>query len=266
MPYLTQNDIRLHHTDEGNGEPVLLIHGYPLSHAMWQPQRAALSAGYRVIAPDLRGHGLSDAPTGPITVDVFADDLAALLDALGIGQATVMGLSMGGYVTMALLRRHPQRIRAVALLATKMTADTATGRQGRNEMIILARTEGAAAIADAMLPKMLTEATRSDNPELAAHVHGMMAATPVAGIVGALEALRERPDATATLAAARLPALIVVGENDGVTPPSEAEAMQRTLPGAQLVRIPAAAHLLTLEQPAAVNEALGAFLGGLAGM
>jgi 3-oxoadipate enol-lactonase len=252
--------VTLHYTDEGFGEPIILIHGSPLSHEMWTPQRAVLSADYRVISPDLRGFGRSDPPHGPTTMATYADDIVALMDELGIGSATVAGMSMGGYVVMELLRRRPDRVRAIMLVATKMTPDTAAGRQSRNEMIRLAQAEGADAVADKMLPIMLTEQTRTQNAELTQFVRDMMAQTPVDGIVAALGAMRDRPDSTATLQALELPALILVGSEDKITPPTEAEAMHKAIRGSRLETIPYAAHLLNLEQPESVNELLLSFL------
>lgn len=260
MPRVDFDGVSLNYTDEGSGEPIFLIHGFPLSSELWTPQRAALSASYRVIAPDLRGHGQSDPPHGAATIGTYADDVVAIMDELGIGQATVGGLSMGGYVLMALLARHPDRVRGVVLMATKAPGDTEAGKQARNEMIALAETEGAAAVAEKMLPKMLTARTRAENPELADYVRSMMAGTSVEGIVGALQALRDRPDSTAVLQGLQLPALILVGSADELTPPAEAEAMQRAIPGARLELVPDAAHLLNLEQPAVVDQAILRFL------
>ncbi|MBA3947804.1 MAG: alpha/beta fold hydrolase [Herpetosiphonaceae bacterium] len=260
MPTFKTNDIRIHFTHEGQGEPVMLIHGFPLSVDMWRPQRAALSQRYNVYSIDLRGFGRSDPPTGAMSIDTYADDVVALLNALGIGQAVVGGLSMGGYITMALLRRHPERVKAVMLLDTKMTPDTALGRQGRNEMIVQARTEGPASIAAAMLPKMLTPATVQANPALTEHVRTLMATASVPGLICALEALRERPDSTMTLKNARVPALIVVGSADTLTPAAESGAMQEVMHNAFVIEIPGAAHLSTLEQPSLVDAALLAFL------
>ncbi len=260
MPTFKTNDIRIHFTHEGQGEPVMLIHGFPLSAEMWRPQRAALSQRYNVCAIDLRGFGRSDPPTGTMSIDTYADDIVALLDALGIGQTIVGGLSMGGYVVMALLRRHPERIKAVMLLDTKMTPDTAMGRQGRNAMIDQVREEGAEAIAATMLPKMLTPATVRDNSALSEHVRRLMASASVPGLIGALTALRDRPDSSMTLKNARIPGLIIVGDVDTLTPAGDAEAMRTAMYDACVVEIPGAAHLSTLEQPSAVDAALLAFL------
>lgn len=263
MPMIDLDSVTLDFADEGAGEPVVLIHGFPLSAELWRPQRAALSAQYRVLTPNLRGFGRSDPPHGTLTLDTYADDLVALLDELGIGTATFAGLSMGGYIVMALLRRHPERVRAVMLISTKAPGDTDAGKQGRDDMIALARDEGPAAVAEKMLPNMLTEQTRQNSPELVAFARKMMASSSVEGIVGALGALRDRPDSRPVLKDAELPALILVGQEDGVTPPAEATAMHELIRGSQLVVIPDASHLLNLEQPESANAALQAFLDGL---
>ncbi|GAC1537665.1 MAG: alpha/beta fold hydrolase [Herpetosiphon sp.] len=255
------NDIKLHFTDEGQGEPIVLVHGFALSAAMWQPQRAVLSQHYRVIAVDLRGFGSSDAPTGTMSMDTYADDIAALLDVLGIGQATFGGLSMGGYVVMAFLRRHLERVKAVMLLDTRMTADTAAGRQARDEMIMLAHEHGMKGVAEAMLPTMLTPATIAGCPALAEHVCELMQGASLPGVVRALEALRERPDSVGTLKGLTIPALVLTGSDDELTPPADGRAMAALLAKGEFFEIPHAAHLAPMEQPSAVNAHLMRFLG-----
>jgi 3-oxoadipate enol-lactonase len=252
--------VSLFYHDEGQGEPVLLIHGFPLSSELYQPQRAALSNRFRVITPDLRGMGRSTSLGDDSSVDVYADDLAALLDQLGISQAIVGGMSMGGYIAFALLRRHPDRIKGLILLDTKAEPDTEEGKAGRRAMAEQARNAGAGAIADAMLPKMLTERTRTERPELAAFVREMMAATPVDGIVGALQALADRPDSTPQLSRIAVPTLVIGGREDPITPPAVIEAMQRAIPGAQLALIDDAAHAANVEAPDAVNQAIDAWI------
>lgn len=252
--------LSLFYHDEGQGEPLLLIHGFPLSSDLYQPQRAAFTPRFRVITPDLRGMGRSDTPTGTYSVETYADDMVALLDHLGIGRAVVGGMSMGGYILLAMLRRHPDRVEGAIFIDTKAGADTEEGRAGRRKMAEQARAEGAGAVADVMLPKMLTERTRSQQPELAAHVREMMAATPVDGIVGALEALAARADSTEHLQQFDVPALVIVGSEDQVTPPTEAEKLQQGLPKAQLVVIDGAAHAANLERPNEVNHVIQTWL------
>lgn len=253
--------LTLFYHDEGQGEPVLLIHGFPLSSELYQPQRAALSNRFRVITPDLRGMGRSTAPTGEYSMNIYADDLVALLDALGIGQVIAGGMSMGGYVLFALLRRHPDRIKGIMLLDTKAEPDTEEGKTGRRAMAEQARSQGATSIADTMLPKMLTERTRSERPELATFMREMMAATPVDGIVGALEALAARPDSTPQLRSIAVPTLVIGGREDPITPPAVLEAMQQAIPGAQLALIDGAAHAANVEAPEAVNRAIDDWIG-----
>lgn len=247
--------VSMFYHDEGQGEPLLLIHGFPLSSEMYRPQRAGLSQRFRVITPDLRGMGRSTSLPDPddYSMAVYADDLVALLDELGIGQAIVGGMSMGGYVAFAMLRRHPDRVRALLLLDTKATPDTDEGRQGRFQMMQQARDEGAGAIADTMLPKMLSERTRSEQPELASWLRELMAATPVEGMLGALHALAARPDSTDLLAGIMFPTLVVAGGADPITPPAVAQEMSDAIAGAELLVVDGAAHAANLERPEEIN-------------
>ncbi len=256
--------LSLFYRDEGQGEPLLLIHGFPLSGELFRPQRAGLSHRFRIITPDLRGMGRSDSlpAEDDYSMSVYADDMAALLDSLGIGQAIVGGMSMGGYVAFAMLRRHPERVKALILLDTKASADTAEGRQGRFQMMQQARDEGAIAIAEAMLPKMLSERARTEQPELASWLRELMAANPVDGIVGALHALAERPDSTPLLASIRFPTLVIVGGDDPITPPAVAEDMAGAIDGAELLVVEGAAHASNLERPGEVNDAIERWADG----
>jgi 3-oxoadipate enol-lactonase len=212
----------------------------------------------------LRGMGRSDPLPGSYSMDSYADDLVALLDHLGVGQAIAAGMSMGGYVLFALLRRHPERVKGVILINTKAAADTEEARQGRYKMAEQARGEGATPIAESMLPKMLTEQTRDQQPELAEFVHRMMAATPVEGITGALEAMAQRPDSTPLLGSIQVPTLIIAGSDDALIPQSVAQEMHRAIPNAELVIIDGAAHAAVLERPAAVNQAIEEWASRLA--
>jgi 3-oxoadipate enol-lactonase len=258
MPRFDMDGLSIFYHDEGQGEPVVLIHGFPLSNEMYQPQRAALSQYVRVITPDLRGMGRSDVPaaTSAYSIDTYADDIMALLDDLGIAEATVGGMSMGGYILFAMLRRHPHRIRGVILIDTKATADTEEAKANRRKVAEQARNEGTAAIAETMLPKMLSEQTRSERPELVEFVREMMVNTPVDGIVGAQESMIARPDSTDMLPSIKVPTLIIVGSEDPLTPPSVAEEMHRAIPNSEFVVIEGAAHAANLERPDEVNQAI----------
>ena len=255
-------DNSLAHADVGRGLPVVLLHAFPLNRSMWEPQIAALLGECRCLVPDLRGFG--DSPkTGPYSMDVFADDVIALLDALLIDQAVFVGLSMGGYVALNLIRRHRRRVRALVLADTRAAADTPEGKQKREELIALARAEGAAAIADRQVTGLIGKSTREKQPELVERTRSVMAAESVDGIVGALQAMRDRADSTDLLSTIDVPTLIVVGDEDVITPVKESRAMHELVPASRLEIIPGAGHLSNLERPAAFNAALSDFVGSL---
>jgi pimeloyl-ACP methyl ester carboxylesterase len=264
MPTANVNGVQLAYRDEGHGRPLLLIHAFPLSGAMWGRQIAALSGSYRLIVPDLRGFGASPPVPGTSSLDQYADDLVGLLDQLGLDHVAVAGLSMGGYITFALLRRHPARVDALILADTRPQPDTEEGRRGREENARLAEQRGAGAIADQMLPKLLS----SNAPEqLRAEVRGIIEANDPAGIAAALRAMAARPDSTPQLATIAVPTLIVVGSEDGLTPPSDARAMHSAITGSELVELPGAGHLANLEAAEAFNTAVDSLLNlGKAGM
>jgi len=242
---------------------VLFIHGFPFDHSMWRHQLTALSR-WRCIAPDLRGAGAGasaghDSPDGYSMV-AYATDLIRLLDDEQIDQVVVCGLSMGGYVAFELLRQVPKRVHAAILCNTKAAADTPEAKGGRDVMAAKAEKEGAGAIAEELVPKLLARVTRERQPEVVREVTGMITRQPVGGIVGALRALRDRPDSTPLLGRIRIPVLVVAGEDDQITPAAGMRSMAEAIPGARFVLIPEAGHLTPLEQPAAVTEAIREFL------
>lgn len=251
--------------DDTGGDKIalLLIHGFPLDRTLWHAQTSALRDLSHVIAPDLRGFGESGMPSGNVTVDAYADDLSGLLDALKIKTAVVAGLSMGGYIAFAFYRKFRDRVRGLILADTKAGADSPEGKKGRDDSAALAREKGAGAIAERMLPKMLTPKTASERAEVARAANAMMARQSVEGVVGALMALRDRPDSTPTLATISVPTLIITGSEDTLIPPEESELMRDAIRGARLVTIPGAAHLSNYEQPEAFNQAVREFLKGI---
>jgi 3-oxoadipate enol-lactonase len=244
--------------DAGAGWPVLLIHAFPLSAEMWRPQLESVPAGWRYIAPDLRGFGHSPAGQEPPTVDDYAADLEAVLDGLGVETAAIGGLSMGGYITFALYRRAPERFTSLILADTKAEADTAEGREGRRRMSALLRERGVGAVADSMLPKLLSES--SQKGELPGVVRSLIEANSVDGVDHAINALMGRPDSTPDLAGVRLPVLVVVGEHDVLTPRADSERITAAVERSQLAVIPGAGHLSNLEAPQAFSTALTNFL------
>jgi YbgC/YbaW family acyl-CoA thioester hydrolase len=246
----------------GEGAPILFIHGFPFDRTMWRHQLAGLSRWKR-IAPDLRGAGASSAPADGYSVARYADDLVQVLDTLELERAVVCGLSLGGYILFELLRRHAGRVRAAVFCNTKATADSAEARRGRDEMAALAEREGTAAIAERLLPQLLAPATVAAQPDVVAHVREMIHRTPVPGLVGALHALRDRPDSTPLLGAIGVPTLVIAGEDDKITPADGMRVMAEAIPGAQFAVIPAAGHLSPLEQPLATSRIVADFLDGL---
>jgi 3-oxoadipate enol-lactonase len=247
----------------GEGPAILFIHGYPLNRSMWREQANALE-GFRRIAPDLRGMGQSDAPDLGYGMAIYAADLAALLDALGVDDVVLCGHSMGGYIAFEFLRTWRSRVRGLILIDSRAEADTPDGRRARDAAAASARDGGAAAIAETMLPKMLAPATMLHQPETVERIRGVMASTPVPGIVGALAAMRDRVGSEPLLPTlSDVPTLVLVGEEDGLTPPDQARAMAQAIPGARFATIPDAGHLPPVEQPSATTRILREFLGSL---
>lgn len=248
--------------DVGEGQPVVFVHGFPHHRKLWAPQVRALAGTARVIAPDLPGFGESDMPER-FAIDAWADGLARFLDALRIERAVIAGLSMGGYVALAFWRLHRERALALVLADTRAGADTEEGKQKRRETIELARREGPTAVARAMLPGMVGKSTREREPSVVASMRAMLESASVDSIVGASEAMIDRADSTTLLATIDVPTLIIVGEEDVLTPPKESRAMHAAIPGSGLEIIPGAGHVSNVERPAAFNQVLSEFLAGL---
>jgi len=250
-------DIAVH--VQGEGPALLFVHGFPFDHALWRHQLKTFP-GWRRIAPDLRGVGSSGVPTEGYSMARYADDLVDVLDALDVAAAVVCGLSMGGYVLFELLRRHLPRVRAAILCDTRAEADTEEGRRGRDEMIALARSGGAGAVADRMLPTLLAADTRAERPEVEGQVREMIERTPVVGLVGALQAMRDRVDSTPLLADLRLPVLVLAGASDGITTPESGLALAEKIKGARFATVAGAGHLPPLEQPFVTTRLIADFL------
>jgi pimeloyl-ACP methyl ester carboxylesterase len=257
------NGLSLAYDDVGSGLPIVFLHAFPLDRSMWAPQVGALVPHGRCVAPDFRALGATPAAP-PYSMDQYADDVAALLDALGAPPAVVVGLSMGGYVAFAFWRRHRGRVRALVLADTRSGADTDDGREKRRRLIEVARARGSATVAEMQIASMVGETTRARRPDVVETVRAMMAAAPVEGIVGALEAMMARPDSASTLPTIDVPVLIVVGEEDALTPPAEARAMHERIRGSRLEVISGAGHVSNLEQPSAFNHLVSEFVEGVA--
>jgi 3-oxoadipate enol-lactonase len=262
--FVDVNGIKLAYSDSGFGQPVvLLVHGYPLNRSMWDPQLGSLrAAGARVIAPDLRGFGASDAgPPGALTMEQHADDLAALLAALQIHEPVVYcGLSMGGYVGLAFWRRHPERVRAFVFMDTRATADTEEGRLNRIALAERAEALGSPEPAlETMLPRFFSPSMASGAlPEQLAT--GMIRGSSARAVADGARGLAARPDSRDLLPTIDVPVLVIVGEHDALTPPADSQLLAEGIPRARLVTIDQAGHMSNLENPEAVNSALLAFL------
>ena len=254
------NGITLAFTDQGTGFPLVFIHAFPLNRTMWQEQARALSSQFRVITIDLRGHGESDAPLWHYTLDQAADDVRSLLDHLSIRHAVFVGLSMGGYILFAFYRKYPELVKGLVLADTRAQADTEDGKRARFEMAQIAYKQGAGAIADIMVPKLLSPATIRTRPELVQGVRTMIENNQVSGIAGDLMAMAERSDSIPLLEQITCPTQIIVGELDLPTPPSDAKLMADRIPNARLAVIPEAAHLSNLEQPDLFNDMVRSFV------
>jgi pimeloyl-ACP methyl ester carboxylesterase len=244
------------------GLPLVLVHGFPHDRGIWRAQREAVDdvlAGVRLLLPDLPGFGHS-APLPAPAMDAFADAVVAVLDHARVDRAVVGGLSMGGYVAFALWRRHPDRVRALVLCDTRAGADSEATREKRRALAATARTDGAGAVAAAQLPGQLGRTTRTHAPHLVDEVEQLLRRASVPAITGALDAMMARPDSTDTITTITVPTLVVVGDEDVVTPVDEARTMAALIPSSRLVVVDGAGHLAPLEQPAVVNAAIAEFL------
>lgn len=245
----------------GSGPPVVLVHGYPLDGAMWSGVARILARRFRVLKPDLPGRGETAAESGASISD-YADFLEAVVRELS-APAGLAAFSMGGYAALALLERRPEGLAAVALVDTRASADDEAGRAKRDEAIATVRSAGGVkAIADAMVPRLLSPASMQ-NRDLVERVSRIIARQPPKTVEADLAAMRDRTDRRAELPRVAVPALVVVGDADALTPPSDAELMAGGIPGARLVTIPGAGHLTPMERPGAVAAALGDFFAAV---
>jgi len=249
----------LHFIEKGAGQPLVLLHGFPLDLRMWTAQIDDLSSRWRVIAPDFRGFGRSPI-SGSFTVPSLAEDIHEFLQSIGALPCVLAGLSMGGYVAMNYARQFAAELRGLILVDTKDAADNADQRENRNRMIEVVRSKGSPAIADLMLGKLLAPDTVSHRPEQVKTLRDIMEACPALTIEHALAALRDRPDMTDELPKIAMATLIIVGEADAITPVAVAEAMHKRIAGSQLAIIPGAGHMSPMEQPSLVNRAMRQFL------
>lgn len=262
MPVVTLDGRRVHWLDQGDAEPALvLLHAFPLDARMWAPQIKALPPRTRVVAPDLLGFGATDVPDDPAgySVDAWADQVAGLIDHLGLGPVVLGGLSMGGYVAFAFVRRHRAALAGLVLADTRPGPDAPEVAERRRAQARQVSERGTAELRETLLAGLLSEHTQQHRPDV---VEAARALTdqPPAGFVGALRALRSRPDSTPDLAGIEVPTLVVVGDQDALSPPDVAQTMATAIPDSTLAVLPHAGHLASLEAPGAFNDAIGQHL------
>lgn len=256
------NGISLSYEDVGSGPAIVLLHGFPLNRKMWAPQRDALiSAGFRLITPDLRGFGESDAPEGSYTMSLLADDIVSLMDHLSVRQAVLGGMSMGGYVLFNLLERYRDRASAACFITTRSTVDDDSVKSGRLALLDTAEKYGAAVVAELSAPSLFADATAREKPELVRGLCEMMVSVDMRGVKGALMAMLERKDYTSLLGGFNLPSLVIGAEQDSTVRREDTRLLAEGLPDCEMCMIPGAGHMANLEQPSAFNECLINFLG-----
>ncbi len=253
----------LHYDDIGQGLPVVLLHAFPLNRQMWKPQWSLPSDQFRFLLPDLPGFGASPPLSGTPSLERYADTIASLLDRLRLPQVVLGGLSMGGYITFQFLRKYPQRVIGLILADTRATPDTPEAREGRQKMIALVQQEGLSPLADMLIPRLLGKTTQQEKPEIVQQVREWILANSREGVLFALQGMMERGDSSDLLPQIRVPTLVLVGEEDRLTPPAEVEEMAQAIPNARRVSIAKAGHLSNIEAPEVFNWALQEFLRSL---
>lgn len=270
---MTEHAFQLHHgnaacTVNGSGRPLLLIHGFPFDHTMWQNQIEPLAEHCQVIAPDLRGYGGSslaqkDAEQG-VLMSTYAEDLIAVLDQVGVNEPVILcGFSMGGYILWQLAKRFPERVKALVPCDTRAAADTDDARAGREKMASTVAETGTEPVVEAMLPKLVAKHTLDARPELVEQVSSMIRGARPAAIAAAQRGMAQRPDMTDALAEFDWPALLIGGAEDAISPPAEMRGIADVLPQGRFVEIAGAGHMSPLENAPAFNEALLAFVRSL---
>lgn len=247
---MSENPVKLHYVEFGKGFPLVLVHGFPLNHTIWDPMVPLLQERARVILPDLRGHGRSPAPDGVYSMSALAADLAALLDELGVERAVLAGHSMGGYASLAFAQTYPQRLAGLALVASLPAADSPERREGRFATIAEVTRDGVNGLAE----KMATQLTQQVN--LVEPLRHLIQSATVAGVIGSLKGMAERPDLSEFLAGLKLPVVLVAGDQDTIVPFERAQALASTLCQGRLVKAPGAGHLPMMETPDIVADAL----------
>ena len=256
------NNINIAYDTAGqkNGIPVVFIHGFPFSKEMWKPQVDALKGSHFVVTYDVRGHGGTDVGDGQYSIEYFVDDLIGLLDHLKISKAVIVGLSMGGYIALRAIERHPEQFQALVLADTRSETDGNEAKVKRAIQAKAIKIDGAKKFAEGFVKAVFWEKSFQTKPEAVEMIRTTIEKTPPLGIAGTLIALASRTDTTSSLADIKIPTLILVGEHDAITPPSASQSMKEKIPNSELYVIPEAAHMSNLENTTEFNKHLINFL------
>ena len=249
----------------GHGPAITLVHGFPLSHRIYDTQFRSLSHQYRVIVPDLRGFCKSPLGMSPeeVTIETYADDVAAILDTLGVEKTILGGLSMGGYIAFAFWRKYPERVQGLILMNTRAAADSEEGRQNRYALMERVRQEGLAPLIESMVPKLVAPSTLKGKPHVIRKLRHIMEGATVDGVIAALHAMAHRPDSRPLLPHIHVPTLVIAGREDALIPVEEAEEMALHIPHATLQIVPQAGHLVTMERPRMTTRLIQHFVASI---
>ncbi len=258
MPTLRSDDAVLCYEVSGSGPDLVLLHPFPLNHHFWDGVIPTLTQRFRVITPDLRGHGESELGNGAATMEKHAEDLLRLCQTEGVSNATFVGVSIGGYLLFEFWRRHRERVAALVLSNTRASAETAESRANRLRVADQVLNEGTGAFIEDMLGKLFAPATKFERPDIVEAAHRMMQSMSAEDIAGVQRGMADRPDSVETLGTIDVPTLVVAGEQD-IPPLSAAELMRDRIPGSTLHIIPNAGHYAAMERPEEYSTLIGDF-------
>ena len=245
---------------DGPGEPLVLLHAFPLNGRMFEPQMEAFSEGRRVVAPDYPGFGRSPRTPAQPDIRYYAEGVLGLLDRLGLERVVLGGVSMGGYVAFGCMRLFPERVSGLILADTRPDADSEETRENRKNMARRVADEGVEVLIELQMRRLLARDTLENDEEVVEEVRDMILESSPGGVVAALGALRDRPDSTPLLEEIEVPTLVIGGEEDGISSPEVMGAMAEKIPDSRHVTLPRAGHLSNLEAPEGFNAALKEFV------
>jgi 3-oxoadipate enol-lactonase len=260
MTQVQSGDAEIFYQVLGDGPPVVLLHPFPVHHEFWSPVAQALESRYRLVVPDLRGHGASGAGEGPATMEKHAADLARVLDDAGVGRAIFVGVSIGGYVLFQFLRQHRNRVAGLVLCNTKAQADSPEARAVRLQVAADVLERGSEPFFESMLPKLMGKTTHSTRPDLIQAALRMMRKMSTEDVALVQKGMAERLDSVETLKTINVPTLVIAGDEDTLTPVGEAELMRKNISGSEMKIVARAGHYSPWEQPAEVGKLLRQFL------